>query len=63
MKWVPRDPKIGSTQLIDKMTFFFGINQTSILFNKENTEVEQSGSEHLLVSSERETSHCRDSSV
>ena len=29
----------------------FDINQTSILFKKENTKVEQSGSEHLYVSS------------
>ena len=37
----------------------FDINQTSILFKKENTKVEQSGSEHLYVSSKIGI-NCRD---
>ena len=44
MKWVLGDPQ---------KKILFDINQTSILFNKENTKVERSVFENLHVSSGR----------
>ena len=51
MKYVPGDPQNETLSSLDR-SFFFDIDQTSILFNKENTKVLQPGSNYLHVSSE-----------
>ena len=53
MKEVLRNPPKKTISYLNKW-FFFDKNQTRVLFNKENTKVEQSCREHLYIFSERD---------